>query len=108
MMNHLKAFVAKQNLDIKLLLNLGMDSPNVNLAFQNLLIIELKENYHTTLVDLGTCSLHSANNGFSKLVKEIDDIVELDQMAIEDFAKEKILQKYLVKAFGERLHFSMD
>ena len=59
-----------------------MGSPNVNLAFQNLLIKELKEKHHTTLIDLGTCSLHSANNGFGKLVKEIDDIVELDQMAI--------------------------
>ena len=43
MVNHLKTFVPKQNLDIKLLLNLRMDSPNVNLAFQNLLIKELKE-----------------------------------------------------------------
>ena len=43
MVTHLKTFVPKQNLDIKLLLNLGMDSPNVNLAFQNLLIKELKE-----------------------------------------------------------------
>ena len=83
MVNHLKTFVAKQNLDIKLLLNLGMGSPNVNLAVQNLLIKELKEKYRTTLIDLGTCSLHSANNGLGKLVKEIDDIVELDQMAID-------------------------
>ena len=43
MVNHLMTFVAKQNLDIKLLLNLGIDSPNVNLAFQNLLIKALKE-----------------------------------------------------------------
>ena len=80
MVSHLKTFVAKQNPDVKLLLNLGMGDPNVNVPSQNLLIKEQKEKYHTPLIDLGTCSLHSANNGFSKLVKELDDIVELDQM----------------------------
>ena len=30
MVNHLKTFVAKQNLDIKLLINLGMGGPTVN------------------------------------------------------------------------------
>ena len=64
MVNHLKPFAARQNLDVKLLLNLGMDSSNVNLAFQKLVIKELKEKYHTTLTNLGTCSFHSANNGF--------------------------------------------
>ena len=82
MVNHLKISAAKQNLDVKLLLNLGMDSSNINLTFQNLVINELKEHYHTTLTDLGTCSLHSANNRFGKLIKEIDGNVELDQMAI--------------------------
>ena len=52
MVNHLKTFVAKQNLDFKLLLNLGMDGPNVNVAFLNLLIKELKEKYHRTFIDL--------------------------------------------------------
>ena len=44
------------------------------------LIKERKEKYHTPFIDLGICSPHSANNGFGKLVKELDDIVELDQM----------------------------
>ena len=83
MVSHLKTFVAKQNLDVKLLLNLGMDGPDVNVTFPNLLIKQLKDKYYKTFNDLGTCSLHSVNNGFSKLVKELDDIVELDQMAID-------------------------
>ena len=58
--NHLKTFVVKQNLVTKLFLNLEMDGPNVN--FQNPLIKEIKEKYHKTLIDLGTCSLHSENN----------------------------------------------
>ena len=43
MVNHSKTFVTKQNLDVKLLLNLGMGGPNVDVAFQNFLIKELKE-----------------------------------------------------------------
>ena len=82
MMNHLKTFVAKQNLDVKLLLNHGMGGPSVNLAFQNILIKELKGKYYATFIYLVTCSIHSANNRFGELAKEIDDIVELDQMAI--------------------------
>ena len=62
MVNHLKTFVAKQNLDIKLLINLGIGGPTVNITFQNLLIKELKEKYHTTFIDLEKCCLHSANN----------------------------------------------
>ena len=58
-----------------MLLNLGMDDPNVNLAFHNLLIKDLKGKYHLTFIDLGTCSLHSVNNGMGKLVNQIDDIV---------------------------------
>ena len=80
MVSHLKMFVAKQNPDLKLLLNLGMGGPNVNVSSQNLLMKEWKEKYYTPFIDLGTCSLHSANNGFGKLVKELDDIFELDQV----------------------------
>ena len=75
---------------------------------------ELNEKWHTTFIDLGTCSLHSANNGFGKLAKLIDDIIELDQMAIdfhffhkysacrrEDFAEVSeitgLLSRHLVK-----------
>ena len=42
MVNHLKTFVAIQNHEVKLSLNLGMDRPDANVGFQNLLIKELK------------------------------------------------------------------
>ena len=59
-----------------------MDGPNVNLAFKNLLLDDLKEN-KTTLIYQGTCALHTANNAFGKLVNELSEIVDLDQIAIE-------------------------
>ena len=63
------------------MLNLGVDSLNINLAFQNLLINELKEKVPHNFYWSGTFYLDSDNNRFSRLVKEIDNIVELDQMA---------------------------
>ena len=60
-----------------------MDGPNVKSAFKNLLIDDLKENHKTTLIYLGTCALHTANNAFGKLVKELSEIVDLKQMAID-------------------------
>ena len=52
------------------------------LTFKNLLIHDLKENHRTTVIYLGTgkCALHTANNAFGKLVKELREIVDLDQI----------------------------
>lgn len=55
----------------------------MNLAFQNFLINDLKESCKTTFIDLGACSLHTADNAFGKLAKEINGIVYVDQMAID-------------------------
>ena len=54
-----------------------------NLAFKNLLIDDLKENHQTTFIYLGTCALHTANNAFGKVVKELSEIIDLNQMAID-------------------------
>ena len=83
LLNHFCKFFEENHLSVKLLLNLGMDGPNPNLAFKNLLIDDLKENHKTTFICLGTCVLHMANNAFGKLVKELSEIVDLDQMAID-------------------------
>ena len=41
-----------------------MGDPNVDLAFQNVLISYLKENYKTIFTDLGTFPLYTVNNAF--------------------------------------------
>ena len=83
LLNHFYKFFEENHLSVKLLLNLRMDGPNVNLAFKNLLVDDLKKNHKTTFIYLGTCVLHTANNAFGKLVKELSEIVDLDQMAID-------------------------
>ena len=60
-----------------------MDDPNVNLAFKNLLIDDLKENHKTNFIYLGMCALYTATNTFGKLVKELSEIVDLNRTAID-------------------------
>ena len=83
LLNHFYKFFEENYLNVKPLLNVGMDGPNVNLAFKNLLIDDLTENHKTTFIYLGTCALHTANNTFGKLMKELSEIVDLDQVAID-------------------------
>eukprot|EP00111_Clytia_hemisphaerica_P012166 TCONS_00035734-protein len=77
LLDHLHIFFKKNNLNVNMLLNLGLDGPNVNLAFMELLKKSI------TFIDIGTCALHVCNNAFGRLVKELNCIVELDQMAID-------------------------
>ena len=64
LLNHFNKFFEENHLSVKVLLNLGMDGPNVNLAFKNLLIDNLKEDHKTTFIYLGTCSLDTVSNAF--------------------------------------------
>ena len=83
MITHFHDFFKEKSLNVKYLLNLGMDGPNVNIAFKNLLIDDLINNHETKFIYLGTCALHTVNNAFGKLVKTLSEIVDLDQMAID-------------------------
>ena len=83
LLNHFYKYFEEHHLTVKLLLNLGMDGPNVNVASKNLLIDYLKENHKITFICLGICALHTVNNAFGKLVKVLSEIFDLDQMVID-------------------------
>ena len=70
------------NLDTEVLLNIGMEGPNVNKKFLRDLRSEL-EKVHTDLIYIGSCSLHIVSDGFGKGMKYIDAIVNFDQFAID-------------------------
>ena len=57
MITHFHDFFKEKSLNVKYLLNLGMDGPNVNIAFKNLLIDDLINNHETKLGYL--CPSHS-------------------------------------------------
>lgn len=69
--DHFFEFQNKMEWNNNYLLHIGMDGPNVNLAFQNLLKTELDAK-NKTILNIGTCSLHPIHNGFAKCLKKID------------------------------------
>ena len=71
LLEHFQHFVKDLSLDCKLLLHVGMDGPNVNKSFHQKLVHHLKEDVDTTVLDLGTCSLHPVHTAFRKGISEL-------------------------------------
>ena len=79
---HMFEFFSKINLCPSNLLSIGMDGPSVNLKFHKEVSEKLNKSYDgKTLVDVGTCQLHIANNGFLKLLAVLKSLIDLDQFA---------------------------
>ena len=77
-------FIEKIGLDIKFMLHLGMDGPNVNVKFQTLLLkSNLLAEAKTTFLNIGTCPLHIAHNAFRKGVSSL--VCNVDQFAVDIF-----------------------
>ena len=76
-------FVKDLGLELNLLLALGFDGPNVNKSFKSKLIKELQKRGATNFLDVGTCSLHIANNAFLEGIKCLKDNIDVDQFAID-------------------------
>ena len=68
----------------KNLISIGMDGPSVNVKFHEELETEFEEDNHS-LISVGSCPIHVANNAFLKLLEILDECgVKLDQIA-QDF-----------------------
>ena len=65
-------------------LHLGMDGPNVNLASQKRLQNHLLTQ-NSTILDIGTCLLHTIRNGFSEGARVIDFDIEQFTVDINAF-----------------------
>lgn len=70
--DHFMAFMHKLKCDIQFLLHIGMDGPNVNLAFQRILEKELQDLHGKQILKIGTCSLHPVHTAFTKGLKELN------------------------------------
>ena len=66
LIEHMFEFLSKvNNLCPSNLLSIGMDGPSVNMKFHEEISEELNKSYNgKTLVNVGTCQLHIANNVF--------------------------------------------
>ena len=81
LVEHFFTFIEKIGLDIKFMLHLGMDGPNVNLKFQTLLLQSNLAEAKTTFLNIGTCPLHIVHNAFRKGVSSL--VCNVDQFAID-------------------------
>ena len=83
LVDHFFEFVRDLRLDLNLLLVFGIYGPNVNKSFKSKLAEELQKRGGTHFLDVGTCSIHIANNVFLVGIKCLKDNVNVDQFAID-------------------------
>ena len=82
LLEHFFEFVRKANLDLHLMLHTGMDGPNVNLKFEELLrLSESFKHLNTSILSIGTCPLLITHNGFRSGIAKLD--FNVDSFAID-------------------------
>ena len=72
LVRHFYEMTVPLSLDGEHLLHIGKDGPNVNLKFEDDLCDELHEKEETTILNLGSCSLHPVHTAFKKGLQELD------------------------------------
>ena len=82
LMEHFFEFINKANLDVSLMLHVGMGGPNVNLKFEDL--IKSSEQFIAAgkvILSIGTCPLHIVHNSFRNGIKLLS--FDVDGFAID-------------------------
>ncbi|KAI0217790.1 DNA helicase MCM9 [Lamellibrachia satsuma] len=64
MMDHFRAGVLECGLNVKQMVQISMDGPNVNWALIDLMKKTLSDNFDSTLINIGSCGLHIVYNSF--------------------------------------------
>ena len=82
MLTYFHTMIEKLNLDVQLLLYLGMDDPNFNKCIQNKLEGELQFK-GKMLISLGTSPLHIVSNALLEGLKSLLPDIGLNQFAID-------------------------
>lgn len=76
LLNHFNAFGDDLQWESDLLLQIGMDGPNVNLKFEQDLSNKIQEEYGVSFLNIGSCSLHKTHNAFRKGVLDFGFDIE--------------------------------
>ena len=61
-------------------------APNVNKAFERKLVNKLESEKGNSFLSLGSCVLHTVNNGFGKGMKEIKEYMGIEQFFYSMFS----------------------
>ena len=97
---------ATNGLDLKKLLQVSMDGPNVNLKFiQELKAEQRKANVDgPVLLDLGSCGLHTVHNGYKRAMKKNDwKIMQFLRALYYLFCHSPARREDYIKASGSEL-----
>ena len=85
LVEYFNEFGSKLNWDSSYLINLVMDGPNVNKAFEDNLLNCFKEDNRAEFLKPGTCSLHKVHNAFLAGLKERNFDFDTFAVAIQSF-----------------------
>ena len=100
LVEHFFTFIEKNGLDIKFMLHLGMDGPNINVKFQ---ILPLQSNLlaeaKTIFLNIGTCPLHMVHNAFRNGVSSLACNVDQFAVDIHLFSSCHPLAELIIKAW---------
>ena len=66
LLEHYQTFVSRLGLDSHYLLHIGMDGPNVNLAFEKKLRQYFEDELGSSFLSLGSCSPYPVHTAFRK------------------------------------------
>ena len=66
LLDHFSKFGEDMHWEPDLLLQVGMDGPNVNLKFKKDLSSKITDEYGVSFLNIGTCTLHQTHNAFRK------------------------------------------
>ena len=69
MVDHFTEAVIESDLNMNNLIQIGMDGPNVNWKFYDLMSQKLKTDFNNTIINVGSCGLHVMNNSFQSGAK---------------------------------------
>ena len=89
----------KNHLEPKNLVNIGMDGPRVNHKFHYEIIEEFGSNGNQSLIYIGTCPIHAANNAYNKLLSSLQQSIDLDAFVSD-------LHGWFGKSAARRIEFS--
>ena len=93
LIDHFFEVITKMKTTPQLLLHIGMDGPNVNQAFQGRLRQELVDKHQTSIIDVGTCTLHKVHNAFRKGIEEMDFDIDVFVTDVSAFFKQSAARR---------------
>lgn len=100
LLNHFYELLEKIGLRPECIISLGMDGPNVNLAFKRKLESELMKK-GVSLIDVGSCPLHTCSNAFLEGLKvlTLESSIDFDQFVLDLFGFFKLSAKRIKDYF---------